>query len=51
MSRNKQLHAWAQIDAGGVAVPVVVVALAQFEQALIGAQKPPPPKQVEEPAE
>lgn len=26
-------------------------ALAQFEQALIGAQKPPPPKQVEEPAE
>jgi len=26
MSRNKQLHAWAQIDAGGVAVPVVVAA-------------------------
>lgn len=26
MSRNKQLHAWAQIDAGGVAVPVVVEA-------------------------
>lgn len=26
MSRNKQLHAWAQIDAGGVGVPATIAA-------------------------